>query len=174
MIRNWNPWSPRNAGFRAPISVVACVLPALLLATAALCGVRLSEQSAAQSGPHSGEAESSIQTETRRLREGSTLEGAVGRFIKTGGRLVFVTADGGNRLVALENLALERVVQLERDRLSSYQWVVTGEVSEFQGKNFLFIRRATTRGRADAPTTPSALHGPPPVLRRIGEKKAAG
>ncbi|HEV7281696.1 MAG TPA: hypothetical protein VGN57_15950 [Pirellulaceae bacterium] len=77
-----------------------------------------------------------------RLREGTTLR-LKGRFDLVGERATFYTEDGSASFKTLENLALQRVVGAVRDSTASRVWNVEATVTEFQGGNFLLIRRAT-------------------------------
>lgn len=77
-----------------------------------------------------------------RLREGTTLR-LKGRFDLVGERATFYTEDGSASFRTLENLALQRVVGAVRDSTASRLWNVEATVTEFQGANFLLIRRAT-------------------------------
>ena len=77
-----------------------------------------------------------------RLREGTTLR-LKGRFDLVGERATFYTEDGSASFKMLENLALQRVVGAVRDSTVSRLWNVEATVTEFQGANFLMIRRAT-------------------------------
>ena len=77
-----------------------------------------------------------------RLREGTTLR-LRGRFDLVGERATFYAEDGSASFKTLENLALQRVVGAVRDSTVSRLWNVEATVTEFQGANFLLIRRAT-------------------------------
>ena len=52
----------------------------------------------------------------------------------------------GQRLVALENLALQRVARSLAERSQESQWKVSGMVTEFRGANYILLRRATRSG----------------------------
>ncbi len=83
-----------------------------------------------------------------RLREGTELVDQPGSFRMTGDRITFFTDLGKGRLVALENLALERVGRTIEDNPSPPEWLVTGVITEYRGENLLFIQRAVLRNRA--------------------------
>jgi len=136
----------------APIAVLSVVtLIAVLLGPDDAADTGLAQDIADQGTSSASGAEEP----PPRLREGATLNNEVGRFGRQGGRYTFATADGRYKLVVVENLALERVAQLENNRFGAYQWTVSGEVTEFQGKNYLLIRRATTNHRIDSPSSGS-------------------
>ena len=46
---------------------------------------------------------------------------------------------------ALENLALERVARAMQQGRGDVNWEVSGEITEFQGENFLLITRAVIK-----------------------------
>jgi hypothetical protein len=81
------------------------------------------------------------QSTTVRMREGVELADRVGHFKLSGDRATFYAAEGGARLVGLENLNLERVVRSVSEN-PDQQWKVSGVVTEFRGGNYLLITRA--------------------------------
>lgn len=91
-------------------------------------------------------AEGPLQREDR-LREGTELVDQPGSFRMTGDRIAFFTDLGKGRLIALENLALERVGRTIEDNPSPPKWLVTGVITEYRGENLLFIQRAVLRNR---------------------------
>jgi hypothetical protein len=106
-----------------------------------------------------------------RVREGTNFHDRLGSFLPVGGRIVFVTSDGKQRLIALENLCLERVIRVIGDRPAPFQWVVTGTVTEFHGSNYLLVTEATLRsgGMSGTPRQRVAEHGKnTPVTGRVG------
>lgn len=80
--------------------------------------------------------------ESERLREGTTVR-LKGRFDLVGDRATFYTEDGRVSFKTLENLALQRVMVAVRDSTDPRLWNVEATVTEYQGANFLLIRRAT-------------------------------
>ena len=68
-----------------------------------------------------------------------------GQFRISGGRVVFLTADGQRRLVGLENLNLERIAKTVAETPQPLDWDVTGTITEYRGANFLLIHRAVLR-----------------------------
>lgn len=52
--------------------------------------------------------------------------------------------EGGRRLIGLENLNLQRIVQSVRsaEDPKSLQWKVTGTITEYEGRNYILIERA--------------------------------
>ncbi len=80
-----------------------------------------------------------------RLREGSRIEDETGFFLITGERVTFLGAGAPLRMVALENLNLERIVRVVADSPEKQEWIVRGTVTEYQGVNYLFIERAVLK-----------------------------
>ena len=80
-----------------------------------------------------------------RLREGSRLTDQRGYFTLAGDRVAFHTVDGRRRLVALENLNLERIAGQIRTAGERSLWSVSGTVTEYQGSNYLLVTRATLK-----------------------------
>jgi hypothetical protein len=86
-----------------------------------------------------------------RVREGTQLADRLGHFLTSGGRVVFVTADGKSRLVGLENLNLERIARTIADSPHDLQWEVTGTITEYRGANFLLVDRAVLKSGMQSP-----------------------
>ena len=97
-------------------------------------------------------ASSTDHAQTRRLREGTVINDQVGYFREDGDGASFV-ADTGLEFGALQNLNLERVVRLLKnaEEPSSIRWSVTGEVTEFAGRNYLLIKRAVYKAATPPP-----------------------
>jgi len=89
-------------------------------------------------------------TKTPRFREGNELVDQVGHFESAGERLVFVAEPGGERLVALENLNLERVARAVAGYPGQLDWLIAGTVTEYRGTCFLLIERAVVKTGARA------------------------
>ena len=53
--------------------------------------------------------------------------------------------------VGLENLNLQRIARTIADNPVPLQWSVTGTITEYRGANFLFVRRAVLKRRAQLP-----------------------
>lgn len=83
----------------------------------------------------------------KRLREGSRLIDAQGRFDSTGDRWAFYRADSDESFKVLENLALERINKvLEETRASDKpQWIVSGTMTEYAGSNYLLVTKAVIK-----------------------------
>ena len=92
------------------------------------------------------EPRSAADQQHHRLREGAEVDDQVGRFEVSGDRVVFVSKRIGQRLVVLENLALQRIARSLAERPQPSQWKVSGTITEFRGANFILLRRATLQG----------------------------
>jgi hypothetical protein len=96
-----------------------------------------------------------------RTREGTLLKDVLGTFRQTGERLTFQAAEGEQRLIVLENLAVERVLRMLKESGGASQWLVSGVVTEFQGTNYLLVTRAILKHRKGSPLeTPASTKKP--------------
>jgi len=143
-------------------SVLFCALAAALcVALLFVENTAAREGSAAKAGPAARQKTasrsqtrraSSDKSNVRRLREGTIVSGQSGFFREDGEGATFVT-DDGLEFGALPNLNLERVVRLLKsaEESSSIRWSVTGKVTEFSGRNFLLMSRATYKSATPPP-----------------------
>jgi len=90
----------------------------------------------------------------QRLREGTRLVDALGKFEASGERYSFVPKDPGEPIRVLENLALERISRVPATSQGSPQWLVSGTVTEYNNQNFLLVTKAVQSGPS-APAIPS-------------------
>ena len=90
--------------------------------------------------------------DTHRLREGTEITGQTGYFRQDGDGAIFVT-DDEYELGGLPNLNLERIVRTLKtaDDTQTIRWRVNGTVTEFSGRNYLFITRAVYKSAAQPP-----------------------
>lgn len=78
----------------------------------------------------------------KRFREGMTIRDRQARFVVTGERSELIPSDGTASILVLENLNLQRI-RAEMVKLGAgIRWDVTAEVTEFEGNNFVLIKRA--------------------------------
>ena len=116
------------------------------------------------SGKTDGANGNSLPARPARLREGSRISQQKGTFTITGDRVIFSALNGQlPRMVVLENLSLQRVLQNIHASPEQEIWLVTGRVTEFQGINYLLLERATRIDEADLEQPPSA--SPPEVVQ---------
>jgi hypothetical protein len=80
----------------------------------------------------------------QRLREGTVLTDAIGRFKVSGDRATFVVTETGQTFGGLENLNLSRIFDTIRDDPNA-DWNVSGSVTEYRGLNFLLIHKAVRK-----------------------------
>ncbi len=81
-----------------------------------------------------------------RLREGTKLVDVVGTFQSAGGDNISFSRDGGkDSLKVLENLMLQRVSTVLEENSGTRQWVVSGEITEFRGANYLLVKKAVVQ-----------------------------
>lgn len=88
-------------------------------------------------------------------REGTPVVELLGHFNVQGERVSFQSHDQSLSLVALENLALERISRQVAETPKLLTWAVTGSITEYRGQNFLLVSRAQLK-----PTTSRKLGGP--------------
>lgn len=122
---------------------------ALFCAGALLMGLALAPRAAqplAQGQPAPAAAQAPAAAEPL-LREGTELVDQVGQFKLSGQRVIFILADGKRQLEGLENLSLERIAKEISGNPDPRTWLVTGTVTEFQGSNYLLVRRAIQKSR---------------------------
>lgn len=85
---------------------------------------------------------STVRQDDNRIREGTEFNDQVGYFRITGNRVTFFTADGRGRFMGLENLNLERISRAISDNPAQLEWMISGEITEYRGANFLLVHRA--------------------------------
>ncbi len=88
------------------------------------------------------------------IREGTHIQDRRGRFELTGDSAVFI-ADDGSQFGGLKNLNLQRVIQTLRATSESdvLNWTVSGDVTEYLGRNFILITRVVRRSSSPAAST---------------------
>lgn len=75
------------------------------------------------------------------LREGTRVESRMVQVRLSGESLVLETLEDKQSFEALESLALERLQQALRSDSNDKRWLVTGQVTEFKGRNYLLLER---------------------------------
>lgn len=81
------------------------------------------------------------------MREGARLESRVMVVRSSGENLTLETEDDKQAFEALENLALERILQAVRADSNDKRWLVTGQVTEYRGRNFILLERVSRAPR---------------------------
>jgi hypothetical protein len=150
--------------FKDSIRVAATLALVVLGASAFQAGRSVAEQddysrdsTVDAQRPRAATREGEEDSEQRRLREGTNLNDENGYFREDGDSAVFVNEDG-LQLAGLPNLNLERIVRVLKgnDEARNVRWIVSGTVTEFNGRNYLLISRAVYKSAAtpSAPPTP--------------------
>ncbi len=105
-----------------------------------------------RSGSNFGDQSDETEDGERRLREGTEISGQTGYFRQDGEGATFVT-DDDHELGGLPNLNLERIVRTLKtaDEPETIRWRVDGSITEFSGRNYLFISRAVYKSAAPPP-----------------------
>lgn len=78
----------------------------------------------------------------QRLREGSKLHHAEGRFEFAGDRISFQITATKESFRVLENLALERISKVLGEDREPQVWIISGTVTEYRGSNYLLITKS--------------------------------
>jgi len=81
------------------------------------------------------------------LREGTGVQSQHVVFRVTGNRVVLTTT-GSERFFCLENLNLQRIVEVIRNNPTLTDWNVDYTVTEYQGENYVLIQRAVLTSTA--------------------------
>jgi hypothetical protein len=146
-LKQWFPHLP-SALDRAPLAGLMC-------AGAILLGVALA--GARSSNPNENGAASSTETvadstekptgenqgTVARFHEDEELVEQAGKFSMSKDRVVFVTAKGQHRFIALENRSLEGVANaIDGNPASVPWWIVSGKITEYRGSYYLLLTRA--------------------------------
>lgn len=150
----WRPSSP--AALLAAFSV-ACLSACLIFACAVAAqaegdGLAADPPRSSSYAPVASSSERGDAKKTRRLREGSRVDNVIGFFRLNGDGATLITEDE-MELGGLPNLNLERVVKMLKsvDEPEAVYWSVSGEVTEFSGRNYLLISRAVFKAAAPPP-----------------------
>lgn len=107
-------------------------------------------------------------TNPKRQREGLRLNEIVGTFEEVGdSQFTFTPENSKESYRILENLALERIANVAAETASGQLWIVSGQLTEFRGSNYLLISRAVIRN-----TTPREAAIPEKASDKSAEKGA--
>jgi hypothetical protein len=145
-LKQWFPHLP-SALDRAPMAGLMC-------AGALLLGVVLAGARSSNSNELGTTSATSIKpaaqnsANTDRFHEGDELVDQAGQFSASGDRTVFLTADGKSRLIALENVTLNRIASTIDGNSAPLQWIVSGKVTEYRGSNYLLLTRVQRKSEA--------------------------
>lgn len=81
------------------------------------------------------------------LREGARVVNQLVTCRGTGERLMVELPQAAGPVVALENLAAQRILQAIMDDIGSAQWIINGSITEFQGRNYILLDRVTRQSK---------------------------
>ena len=158
---------PLNAAAGATIVAAAVAASIVVVAEESnpLPSIEAAEQPSAREPirDFTGKPEKEVEISKLRLREGTRLKDAAGRFRMSGDSLTFIDGEG-REITGLCNLNLERILRMLKtvEEPESITWSVSGTVTEFSGQNYLLISRAVYRATA-----------PPPAPETISQPAAA-
>ncbi len=115
--------------------------PAFWFGTCLVCAGVVSNLGAIGAGPASAIAEDEDKVESTILREGTRIENRQAEVRQEAERLAVYLDGSRTPLLTLENLAMQRLTQSILDDPADQNWLVTGTITEFQGRNYLLLER---------------------------------
>ena len=77
------------------------------------------------------------------MREGTKIVNQSATCRSSGDRLQVILAEDSTPVIALENLASQRILKAAMDDAGDERWVINGQITEFQGRNFILLDRVT-------------------------------
>ena len=95
-----------------------------------------------------GSADVGLREPGKMTREGARIESKLMTVRSSGDNLVLEVEDDKHLFEALENLALERVQQAVRADSADKRWIVTGQATEYRGRNYILIERVSRAPKA--------------------------
>ncbi len=120
----------------APLDAVCACLVLVVVVVLSLNGTLGQQAQSAEVAPATADVQ-------KTLREGAVLRDVTGTFEPRGDRIHFIIA-GGESMIALENLNLERVAE-KLNLKEPLTWTVSGTVSEYRGRYYLSITKVLAR-----------------------------
>ena len=94
-------------------------------------------------------SEAGLREPGKLIREGARIESKLMLVRSAGENLVLESEDDKQSFEALENLALERILSAVRADSSDKRWLITGQATEYRGRNYILLERVSR-----APRTP--------------------
>jgi hypothetical protein len=122
-------------------------LPAFWIIAALLTAGIASNLASGQAGEDSETISSTLAEQSQLLREGTRVESRLANCRSAGERLLIEFVDDTRQLVALENLASQRVLKAVMDDASDSKWIINGLITEFQERNYLLLDRVSRASR---------------------------
>ncbi len=100
---------------------------------------------------NSASSSSASEPEPALLREGSRITNRPAVCRSSGERLIvnFDGADSSKSIVALENLAAQRILQAVADDVEDGNWIVGGQITEFQDRNYILLDRVIRQTKSN-------------------------
>ena len=87
--------------------------------------------------------EDQVSAEEKIMREGTRIETQSAEVRQEADQLAVHLSGHSIPLIALETLAMQRVLLALIDDPADKKWTVTGTVTEFQGRNYILLERVT-------------------------------
>ena len=75
------------------------------------------------------------------MREGSRISNLPAVCRSSGERLLVSFEEDSKAVIALENLAAQRILQAVLDDVADAHWIVGGQITEFQDRNYILLDR---------------------------------
>lgn len=82
------------------------------------------------------------------MREGTRLLDQPAVCLSSGERLLVTIDENSPPLIALENLAAQRILKAVLDDASDDHWIVGGQITEFQERNYVLLDRVIRQSKA--------------------------
>lgn len=84
------------------------------------------------------------------MREGTRLLDQPAVCRSSGERLLVTIDENSQPLIALENLAAQRILKAVLDDANDDHWIVGGQITEFQERNYVLLDRVIRQSKARA------------------------
>ncbi len=126
-----------NIGLSFAAAALSCILPA----------GRAGEEVAPQSAPASSASQSNL------IREGTRIVDRQAVCRSSGDQLLIDFTAEAEPLVALENLAAQRILKAVMDDAGDETWIVNGQITEFQGHNYILLNRVNRKPKQNLGAT---------------------
>lgn len=92
-------------------------------------------------------SDANLREPAKLVREGARLESKLMLVRSAGENLILETEDDKQVFEALENLALERILGAVRADASDKRWLITGQATEYRGRNYILLERVSRAPR---------------------------
>jgi hypothetical protein len=157
LVKHWFPQFPM-ALERAPMAGLLCAAALLLVVTLAWT------HTVTARNRHSASFEANVinsvfaapqfspdSNKTDRLGDGVQMRDQSGYFRISGDRMTFVTTDNQRSLIGLENTLLERITKMTVNNPDKLEWIVSGTVTEYRGRQYLLVSQARLKSQNRLP-----------------------